>query len=475
MKISACIIAKNEEENLPRLLRSIKGKFDELILVDTGSTDRTKEIAKEYGCKVIEHEWKGFADARNRAIKEATGDWIWHFDADFELEEEEYKKALLFFKYLPKEIEGISICIRNFDAVGRIKALSSNIFIHRNKKHIVWKGKVHETPVVKVAIGVPIFVNHYGYIDKNILLKKAERNLKLLEDEISTIPKQSREYALKLFFFVQTYLLLAAQDKNFLEEAEKYAKEFIEISQYDIKKYDFFLAYMLSYLANIYRMKNDKKNRKKIEDIIIKAENLQIELPDIYIIAFDYYKEIDKEKAIKYLIKAAYLLDKAEENLFQLNFGAAVEGQLSFEKALDFLKTKGIPPEQNIIDEAYKLWKREKGKNLGLLLYFLLPEKEKEKIAKKIARRYPTNSTLKVYFEELEKKEKWETILKLIEIYKNYPVVYLYKAKLKDKKGNFQSAISDYLYYLLKNPDKEVANYVIPKLAKIYPSTSDNK
>lgn len=69
MKVSACIIAKNEEENLPRLLKSLAGKFDDIVLVDTGSTDKTKEIAREYGCRVYEIPWSGFADARNAAVR----------------------------------------------------------------------------------------------------------------------------------------------------------------------------------------------------------------------------------------------------------------------------------------------------------------------------------------------------------------------------------------------------------------------
>ncbi|MEO2069246.1 MAG: glycosyltransferase family 2 protein, partial [Desulfurobacteriaceae bacterium] len=171
MKISACIIAKNEEKNLPRLLKSLRGKFEEIILVDTGSEDRTVEIAKEYGCKVVKHEWNGFADARNRAIAEATGDWIWHFDADFELEEEEYKKALVYLKNVPDSVDAVLIGVKNFDKFGKVKSISSHIFIHRNKPKIKWVGKIHETPNVEFAIGIPIFVNHYGYADEKIQIE----------------------------------------------------------------------------------------------------------------------------------------------------------------------------------------------------------------------------------------------------------------------------------------------------------------
>ena len=75
VSVSLTMIVKNEEENLPRCLASVEGVFDEIIVVDTGSTDRTKEIAREFGAKVFDFEWiDSFAAARNEALSQATGD-----------------------------------------------------------------------------------------------------------------------------------------------------------------------------------------------------------------------------------------------------------------------------------------------------------------------------------------------------------------------------------------------------------------
>ena len=83
MKISACYITKNEEKVLDRSLRSLCHQVDEIIVVDTGSTDRTKEIAAGYGARIYDFHWQGdFAAARNEAIRYATGDWIIFLDAD---------------------------------------------------------------------------------------------------------------------------------------------------------------------------------------------------------------------------------------------------------------------------------------------------------------------------------------------------------------------------------------------------------
>src|SRR5574343_299448 len=86
MKLSACLMVKNEEENLPRCLNSIKDVVDEIIIVDTGSTDSTIEIAKEYTDKIYIHPWENnFSKHRNQSISYATGDWILIIDADEEL------------------------------------------------------------------------------------------------------------------------------------------------------------------------------------------------------------------------------------------------------------------------------------------------------------------------------------------------------------------------------------------------------
>ena len=90
MNLSVVIITFNEEANLGRTLASVKalvvdGK-GEIIVVDSGSTDRTVEIAKSFGAKVFVEQWKGFAAQKNSAIDKATGDWILSLDADEELD-----------------------------------------------------------------------------------------------------------------------------------------------------------------------------------------------------------------------------------------------------------------------------------------------------------------------------------------------------------------------------------------------------
>src|SRR5207249_9840407 len=75
-RVSLCMIVKNEEDNLPACLASAAGLFHEVIVVDTGSTDRTREIAAACGARVFDFPWvDSFAAARNESLRHATGDW----------------------------------------------------------------------------------------------------------------------------------------------------------------------------------------------------------------------------------------------------------------------------------------------------------------------------------------------------------------------------------------------------------------
>jgi glycosyltransferase involved in cell wall biosynthesis len=88
MNLSVCIITLNEERNIGRTLRSVKDIADELIVVDSGSTDATTSIAQSFGAKVFVEPWKGFARQKNSALEKAGSEWILSLDADEEVSPE---------------------------------------------------------------------------------------------------------------------------------------------------------------------------------------------------------------------------------------------------------------------------------------------------------------------------------------------------------------------------------------------------
>lgn len=101
MKISATIITLNEERNLPRAIESLRC-CDEILVVDSGSSDRTVEIAKDYGARAIQADWHGYAGQKNYASDQAAYDWVLSIDADESLSEELEAEILQVKKYGPE-------------------------------------------------------------------------------------------------------------------------------------------------------------------------------------------------------------------------------------------------------------------------------------------------------------------------------------------------------------------------------------
>src|SRR5208283_4170027 len=88
MKISACIITLNEERNLPRCLKSVAPLADEILVVDSGSTDATLDIAGKFGARVVHQDWLGYVGQKNFALAQARHSWVLSIDADEEISPE---------------------------------------------------------------------------------------------------------------------------------------------------------------------------------------------------------------------------------------------------------------------------------------------------------------------------------------------------------------------------------------------------
>ncbi len=147
IQISLCMIVKNEERVLNRCLKSIADLMDEIIIVDTGSTDQTKEIARKYTENIYDFEWKDdFSAARNFAFSKATKDYIYSADADEVMDEENRKKFRDLKEVLLPESEIVQMryCNQlshgtsyNFDAEYRPK-------LYKRLRGLVWIEPVHE-------------------------------------------------------------------------------------------------------------------------------------------------------------------------------------------------------------------------------------------------------------------------------------------------------------------------------------------
>ncbi len=186
--LSACMIVKNEEEFLPRCLESIKNAVDEIVVVDTGSTDRTVEIAESYKAKVYHHPWNDdFSEARNHSLSYATCDWILQIDADEELEQEDI--SLLRRTINSDLYNGVFIAIYNHTPKGLSKFYYERLYRRGVARY---EGIVHEQIIIEGGIvHAEICIYHYGYnFSKEEMADKYERNKELLLRQIEEDPNK---------------------------------------------------------------------------------------------------------------------------------------------------------------------------------------------------------------------------------------------------------------------------------------------
>jgi GT2 family glycosyltransferase/thioredoxin-like negative regulator of GroEL len=205
LTVSLCMIVKDEEEMLPGCLEPIHEHVDELIVVDTGSTDRTVEIAESFGAKVIHFPWNGsFSDARNVGLDAATGDWLLYLDADEHVVAEDAPKLRSLLGKTWRE--GFHLAETNYtggDESGpAVTHMALRLF--RNRPEYRFVGRIHEQKTHAMPMYLverwetaPIRVLHYGYLKSRVSDKdKSRRNLELLEREAAEKPSAFTSYNL---------------------------------------------------------------------------------------------------------------------------------------------------------------------------------------------------------------------------------------------------------------------------------------
>ncbi len=199
--LSLSMIVKNEEEYLPGCLESVKGIVDEIVLVDTGSTDRTKEIAKRFGARIFDFKWvDDFAAARNESLKRCQGEWVLYLDADERLNAENSHLIRNMLLNAPEAIGGYIVTIESehIQLTGDSEFHRGGyprIFRNYGFPQIYFKGKVHEqiTPSI-FALGKNIdfsdvTITHLGYNhSREVMEQKIKRNYNMLIKHVQEEP-----------------------------------------------------------------------------------------------------------------------------------------------------------------------------------------------------------------------------------------------------------------------------------------------
>ncbi len=195
--ISACMIVRDEAKVLDRCLTSIKDWVDEIIVIDTGSTDDTIKIAKSFGAKVFKQNWtEHFSYHRNYSMSKATKDWIFIIDADEEVPVEDGDTMK---RMLADGIKYDVICVDVLNLYGEEKKIARTKlpmfrFFRRSYKP-KYKGFVHNRPVIKADTTIyrlPFRILHYGYdLDRETAEKKYNRTVVMCRKATEDTPEDA--------------------------------------------------------------------------------------------------------------------------------------------------------------------------------------------------------------------------------------------------------------------------------------------
>lgn len=189
---------------LPACLDSIRDIADELIVVDTGSTDRTVEIAKSYGAIVHHHPWqKDFSLHRNQSISYATGDWILQIDADERLVEQSRKQIRNFLANLPPKTNSVMVVIRDCTKDGELRSLWNFPRLYRNRVGARYTGAVHNQVLVPGGVAFSdLAIEHFGYdLSPEVMRRKFRRTVTLLKK----LHKENPQDPFATYFLANSY------------------------------------------------------------------------------------------------------------------------------------------------------------------------------------------------------------------------------------------------------------------------------
>lgn len=199
MQLSVCIIAKNEEKNIERCLAALKPAGFELVVVDTGSVDRTKDIALRYTDSVYDYVWcDDFAAAKNFAVSKASNDFVMVIDSDEFVEELDKDGLGRMLREHPDEVGRIhrrNTFLRK--GVGQENREWINRIFDRRRFH--YEGRIHEqiTPLGDgeyKTYRAPVVIEHTGYdLTKEERRKKADRNIALLKRELEQLKVEDEQ------------------------------------------------------------------------------------------------------------------------------------------------------------------------------------------------------------------------------------------------------------------------------------------
>ena len=333
-QISLCMIVKDEEDNICKCLNSVKDLVDEIIIVDTGSKDRTKELVSNFTEKIYDFEWvNDFSKARNFSFSKATKDYILWLDADDVFLEEDRKKFLKLKKSLDATVDIYMMkYLYSRDENGNPLIVQRRERLLKREKNYKWQSPIHEVIVPTGIIkDVDITVTHNKKEVKDLyrnlkIFEQMEKNGEKLDD------RQEYCYAKELYFLKKIDEAIVKYETF----VNKYIKEY--------KQEQYLLYQALIELSDCYKQKG--QTDKEWQTLMVIIENQIPEKECLNKIADIFLRKKQYKEAIYWFEKA--LENTEEENnkeynnyLSNLSIGICYYWLGYIEKAIEYNEKAG--------------------------------------------------------------------------------------------------------------------------------------
>jgi glycosyltransferase involved in cell wall biosynthesis len=269
--LSVCLIVKNEEDNLPRCLDSVRGVAREIIVVDTGSTDATPRIASEYGAVVMPFDFKvvDFAAARNHAISGATGGWVLMLDADETLDA---ASAPVVDRLIAVNENAAYYLMRHNHGSGSVPATVDYVVrLFPKRPEYRYRGRVHETINASILSGggqlqeTGIRIDHNFSSDREARRRKNRWYVEILKEEIAADPNDDS----RLDFLAAEYHRL-----EMFDEATEVAERIVKARPLDARAHLFLGVYHFRYKLDLVRARADFNRALQLRPGYPEAESL---------------------------------------------------------------------------------------------------------------------------------------------------------------------------------------------------------
>lgn len=290
--VTACMIVKNEEKILERCLENLKNLVDEIVIVDTGSTDRTKEIAAKYTKHIYDYIWNyDFAAARNYSFSKATMDYIYVADADEEIDVENQKKFMVLKEAMLPEVDIVQMYYTNQLQFGTTYNYDKEYRpkLYKRVRQFIWQDPIHET----VSLEPVIFDS-----DIEIIHRPAMSHAKRDFDNFYRVINRGEYLSKKLVHMFAKELFIAGDDEDFIQAGEYFTK-----LQTDCNRTPEELGYIYPVIAKYARLCDDTYSLMKVA---LKSVASTASAEVCYELGEYYYSKNDFEEALIWYYNAAY-------------------------------------------------------------------------------------------------------------------------------------------------------------------------